>query len=99
MKLKHVCIYNIPPTPEKHTVPNQDKAKYPLLGSDEERKSYGIYFNNCLKEACKENNWIFFDVYDSYCDNNGYLNKKLSDIGVHINNGIFMKKFIIDYLL
>jgi len=52
-----------------------------------------------VKEKCKENNWIFFDVYDSYCDNNGYLSKKLSDGHVHIANGIFIKKFIIDYLL
>ena len=52
-----------------------------------------------VKEKCKENNWIFFDVYDSYCDNNGYLSKNLSDGNVHIKNGIFIKKFIIDYLL
>ena len=71
----------------------------PFVGSDEERKSYVLYFNKCLKEKCKENNWIFFDVYNSYCDNNGYLSKKLSDGKVHIRNGIFIKKFIIDYLL
>jgi len=38
-------------------------------------------------------------VYDSYCGNNGYLSKKLSDGHVHIVNVIFIKKFIIDYLL
>jgi hypothetical protein len=65
----------------------------------EERKSYVLYFNKCLKKQCKENDWIFFDVYNSYCDNNGYLSKKLSDGLVHIKNGIFIKKFIIEYLL
>ena len=99
VNLKNICVYNIPPTPEKHTIPDQDTAKRPLLGSDEERKSYIIYFNECLKEKCKVNNWIFFDVYNSYCDNNGYLNKKLSDGNVHIANGVFIKKFINDYLL
>jgi len=98
VKLKNICIYNIPPTVEKHTIPGHEKAKFPLLGTDEERKSYGIYFNKCLKEECEKNNWIFFDVYGSYCDNNGYLSKKFSDGNVHIADAIFIKKFIIDYL-
>ena len=53
----------------------------------------------CLKKGCKENNWIFFDVYNFYCDDNGYLNKKLSDGNVHIRNGKFINKFIMDFLL
>lgn len=99
VKLKNICIFNIPPTAEKHTIPGQDKAKYPLLGTDEERKSYGIYFNKILNDKCKENNWIFFDVYDNYIDNNGYLNKELSDGNVHIKDGSFLKKFIIKHFL
>ena len=99
VKLKNVCIYNIPPTPKKHTIPDQNRAKFPLLGTDEERKSYGVYFNNCLKNICEENNWVFFDVYNFYIDNHGYLNKELSDGNVHIKNGSFLKKFIENYLL
>lgn len=95
VKLKHVCIYNIPPTIPK---PPSSNAKFPLLGSDDERKEYGLYFNKCLKEKCIENNWIFFDVYNSYIDDNGFLNKKLSDGNVHIKNGIFLQEFINKYL-
>ena len=61
-------------------------------------KKYVLYFNSCLKDKCDENNWIFFDVYDLYCDNNGYLSKLFSDGMVHIQNGIFIQKFINDYL-
>ena len=97
VKLKNICIYNVVPPVQKYNT--CENKTYPYLGSDKKRKSYVLYFNNCLKEKCKENNWIFFDVYDSYCDNNGYLSKKLSDGNVHIKDGIFIKKFIIDYLL
>ena len=97
VKLKNVCIYNVVPPVQKHNT--GENLEYPYLGSDEERKNYILYFNACLKEKCKENNWIFFDVYDSYCDNNGYLSKNLSDGGVHIRNGIFIKKFISDYFV
>ena len=96
-KLKNICIYNVvPPFQAYNRVGNHE---YPFIGSDEERKKYVLYFNKCLKEKCKGNNWIFFDVYHSYCNSNGYLSKELSDGSVHIGNGIFIKKFIIDYLL
>ena len=96
VKLKNICIYNVVPPVQKYNI--HKNSPYPFLGSNETRKSYVLYFNECLKKKCKENNWIFFDVYDSYCDNNGYLSKKLSDGNVHIANGIFIKKFITDYL-
>ena len=98
-RVKNICIYNIPPTPQKHEISGQDKAKFPLLGTDEERKLYGIYFNKCLKDKCQENNWIFFDIYESYVDKNGFLNTELSDGNVHIRDGIFLKQFINAYLL
>ena len=97
VKLKNICIYNVVPPVQKYNT--KENLQYPYLGSDEERKGYILYFNKCLREKCEENNWIFFDVYNSYCDNNGYLSKELSDGSVHIKNGIFIKKFIIDYIL
>ena len=64
------------------------------MSSDEERKTYCLYFNNKIKEKCIENNYIFFDVYDKYTDNNGFLNKNLSDNGIHILNGVYLTTFI-----
>jgi hypothetical protein len=97
IKLKHICIYNVVPPVNKYNT--QENKDYPYLGSDEERKQYVLYFNKCLKKKCQENNWIFFDVYDYYIDNNGFLNKEFSDGHVHIKNGRFLKKFIDNYLL
>jgi len=97
VKLKNVCIYNVvPPIQKYNTIENPN---YPYLGSDDERKKYVLYFNKCLNEKCIENNWIYVDVYNSYIDNNGFLNKKFSDGNVHIKNGIFLKEFINKYLL
>lgn len=92
IKLKNVCIYNVVPPVKK--INTEENRYYPYLGTDEERKKYVIYFNKCLKEMCLENKWIFFDIYDDYIDNEGFLNKKLSDGNVHIKNGIFLNKFI-----
>ncbi len=98
VKLKNVCIYNIPPTIEKYKLRRkEDMLSIPT--SDEERKKYVIYFNKCLKEKCNENNWIFFDIYNSYIDNNGFLIKRFSDGFCHIKNGVFIKEFINKYLL
>lgn len=83
--LKNICIYNIiPPVQKINTVEN---LQYPYRGSDEERKQYVLYFNELIKQKCKENNWIFFDIYNFYTDDNGFLNKKFSDNNVHIKNG------------
>jgi hypothetical protein len=85
-----ICIYNIVPPVKKDTVINN--PDYPFLGSDEERKQYVLYFNEKLKQKCKE--FIFFDIYDKYTDSDGYLNKSFSDNHVHIIDGVFIKEFI-----
>ena len=99
VKLKYISIFNIPPTPYKESIKNQDKAKFPLLGTDEERKIYRLYFNKCLDLKCKENNWIFFNIYNYYIDENGFLNNILSDKNVHIKDGTFLKYFIDNYFI
>ena len=47
-----------------------------------------------LKEKCIEKEYIFFDIYNNYIDENGYLRKDLSDGIVHIGNGIYISNFI-----
>jgi len=39
-------------------------------------------------------NFIFFDIYDKYLDNEGFLSKDKSIDDVHILNGIFIEEFI-----
>jgi len=97
VKLKYVCVFNVVPPIERHNT--WENPEYPYLGSDEERKSYSLYFNKKLKEKCAENKFIFFDVYDQYTDENGFLKKELSDNNVHIKNGIHITEFVENYLL
>ena len=92
LRLRNVCIYNVIPPVEYNNT--KESAQYPFLGSDEERKQYVLYFNDLLKKKCIENKFIFFDIYDKYTDKNGYLQKDLSDDGVHIKNGIHISDFI-----
>ena len=54
VKLRNICIYNVvPPIQKCNTLENPE---YPFLGSDEERKSYVLYFNKCLKEKSIDKN-------------------------------------------
>ena len=92
IKLKHVCVYNVVPPIQKYNT--SENSEYPYLGTDEERKQYVLYFNQKLKEKCIEHKYVFFDVYDKYTDENGFLRKDLSDGNVHIANGVYIHNFI-----
>ena len=92
IKLKNICVYNVvPPIQKYNTIEN---SEYPFLGTDKERKNYTLYFNKKLKKKCIEKEYIFFDVYNNYIDENGFLRKDLSDSTVHIGNGIYINNFI-----
>lgn len=97
IKLKNVCIYNVVPPIQKYNT--LENPEYPYLGTDEERKQYVLYFNEKLKERCIEKNYIFFDIYNSYIDENGFLRKDLSDGNVHIRNGVYISNFIKENIL
>ncbi len=87
-----VCIYNVvPPCKKEDTIEN---SVYPFLGSNEERKMYTKYFNELCKVECIKHNFLFIDVYDSYADYEGYLNKELSDGHVHIKNGSYLEEYL-----
>jgi len=92
IKLKNVCVYNVVPPIQKYNT--WENTEYPYLGSDQERKQYVLYFNEKLKEKCIEKGFIFFDVYDNYIDEDGFLRKDLSDGNVHIRDGIYISNFI-----
>ena len=86
------CLYNVIPPTREYCLQSQDI--YPIIGTDEERKSYHLYFNKKLKEACAINNFIFFDIYDKYTDEYGFLKEEYKDNSVHINDGIFICEFM-----
>lgn len=91
-KLSKVCVYNVVPPVRKDTI--KQHKRYPHLGTDEERKNYVLYFNKVLKEECEKNNFIYFDIYDKYIDDEYYLNNELSDGSVHIYDGKYIQEFI-----
>ena len=92
IKLKNVCVYNVVPPIQRCNV--WENPEYPYLGTDEERKKYVLYFNEKIKEKCIEKKYIFFDIYDKYVDENGFLRKDSSDGNVHIENGVHLNNFI-----
>jgi hypothetical protein len=94
IKLKNVCVYNVVPSVQKYNT--GQNPEYPFLGSDEERKQYTLYFNKKIKEKCIEKEYIFFDIFNNYIDENGFLRKDLSDGHVHISNNIYISNFIIE---
>lgn len=97
LKLKNVCVYNIVPPIRKYT---SEAVEYPYtyLGTNEERQKYVLYFNEKIKEKCIEKSYIYFDIYDKYTDDQGFLNKELSDGCVHIGNGVHISNFINEHL-
>jgi hypothetical protein len=97
LKLKNVCVYNIVPPIEKYKI--TENPEYPHLGTDDERKKYVLYFNKKLKEKCNEKNYIFFDVYNYYVNEKGFLNDELSDGIVHIRDTNYITNFINKNLL
>ena len=91
------CIFNVVPSLERDKPINarlKNDKTLPALGSDAERKGYTEYMNEKLREGCEENDYIFIDVYDKYCDEDGYLNRELSDANCHIRNPIYIKEFL-----
>jgi hypothetical protein len=92
LPLKNVCVYNIVPTTQSSNT--HENHMYPYRGTDEERMQYTLYFNKKLKENCILKNYIFFDIYNLYADENGFLKKNLSDGNVHISYTGHITNFI-----
>ena len=97
LNLKNVCVYNVVPPIKKEGM--WENQSFPFLGTDEERKTYVLYFNERLKQKCVEYGYVFFDIYDHYVDANGFLKKELSDGNVHICDGRYISEFITNHNL
>lgn len=93
------CVYNIvPPVKYRDGITNSGHP-FPYLGTDNERKEYYTYMNVRLSKLCKENNMIFFDIYNLSCCENGFLRDDYSDGVCHLTNTTDSTKFIKENLL
>lgn len=95
-------VYNVVPQIERESPKNAWMIPYqrnaPHIGSDPERAEYTRYMNQRLASKCAEAGYIFIDVYNKYCDENGFLQEDLSDKNCHISNPKYVSEFIISNL-
>ena len=84
-----IVVYNVPPPCKQYE--QHPMETFPFVGTDDERKTYHEYFNSALSKKCKEYGYAFFNVYDRYKDDEGFIEKNFSDGGVHITDPIYMK--------
>jgi len=98
---KNILIYNVIPPIERETPENLwmiGKSALPSVGNDEEIKSYTLYMNKKLKELSEINGFTFFDVYDKYTNDKGFLIKELSDGNCHIKNPVHIQELLTNIL-
>lgn len=90
-----VGIYNVPPveSPKTSYIIDPNEPKRPA-GSDDDRKKFVKYFNEQLKNKCKEVNYLFVDVWEKYMDEDGFLNVKYSCGRQHMSDPIFLIQFL-----
>jgi len=88
-----LLVFNVPP-PQYRSFLEHSWIGIPCRGEDEERRSYVLYFNKRLKEECCRCGFEFFDVYDKYTDERGFLDARYSDSTIHISDGTFLDEFI-----
>ncbi len=96
-----VYVYNVVPPIEREHPDNIwmiGKSALPALGSDTDRQTYTKYMNNKLKECCDLNGFFFFDVYDKYVNEKGFLLSELSDNNCHIKNPIYIQELLVEKL-
>lgn len=69
-----------------------------VLGTDAERKSYTEHFNLRYEQGCEKYGYSFLDFYKKYCDEDGFLNKSLSDGHAHIREPEYIKLKLMEIL-
>lgn len=87
----YVYIYNVVPPVKKDGMVDSNR---PIIGTKEDRLKFCKYFNEKAKQECANYGFGFFDVYDKYADEEGYLVESLSDGSFHIANGVHIKNFM-----
>lgn len=77
------CVYGIPALGTQENYYN-----YPFYGTPQMRSKIYKEFNNRLKIFCRENNYIYIDIYPKVSDNNGFILKEYMADEVHLNERI-----------
>lgn len=88
----HTCVFNVVPPAAANSF--RDNPDYPLTGTDAERRAYVSYMNDRLAQMCAQKGFTFIAVHDAYADENGMLNRQLSDGSVHLRNPIHVEEFL-----
>ncbi len=89
-------IYFIPPVVQINDS-IYENTSFPFRGSDENRKQYALYMNKKLFEGCMKYGYVFVDLYDQYCNEQGFLDvTKRKDVHIGDPNPLitFIKKNI-----
>lgn len=93
-----VMVYNVVPQIQREHPKNAWMLPYqkntPHIGSDLERAEYTNYMNKKLFENCYKYCYNFIDVYEHYCDEQGFLIEELSDNNCHIGNPVYVSNFL-----
>lgn len=71
-----------------------DIIQYPKEGTQEHRKDVILYVNNKIKEYCETYDYMFFDTYDKYCGNDGYMNMDFCDGSNHLFDPVYYIDFL-----
>jgi hypothetical protein len=86
-----VCAIIPPTNQEKYErIHGPITHEFPFVGSDEDRIRFTRKMNQLIQHKCTEYNYIFFDPYAPYCDEQGCLNRELSDTTVHVKETRFV---------
>ena len=87
---KNFWVFNVvPPISNSNRYYN---PALPILGTDGERARWTRLMNVRLKEACREANILFLDVYDKYVNKDGMMTLKLACEEIHIGDTRFVKQ-------
>ena len=86
--------YNIIPIIQ-NIMPNPLVESKNIFGPANLRNKYIKYANQYLSKYCKDNNMLFFNVYDLVADENGYFKKKYTKDNIHLDyDNLFLRETI-----
>lgn len=80
MKHKRLIIYGMPPTTRQGNVYKIDHYALPEI----QYKIKGI-FNNMMITNCKHNGIIYVNIFNKFCDSQGFISKEYSSDMIHLN--------------